>query len=299
MAKIRRGGKEGKKTFWKMINPQKKTARIIKVLKGQDGYVVTSKEKGKIIEQHFQQKFQATPVRQSIQWDIDLDNIKEPQNKLTLEDQIFLMKEITKEEVVEVLSELKVEKAPGTDQVTPEMLKNLPSNMIEWICKLFNNIYNSSVYPEAWKEGNIVLLLKRAPSCDIGNYRPICLISCLSKLMSKIVAKRLQKVVETSNILSDTQNGFRKNRRCSDSIFILNTVLEKCAHENKKVYMLFVDLSGAYDNVSRIILVRRLKQLQFPAAFINYLKSYYTDDYITTESGGARTRPRYQGRGLR
>ena len=118
--------------------------------------------------------------------------------------------------------------------------------------------------------------------------------------MSKIVVKRLQKVGETSDIiLSDSQNGFHKNRRCSDSIFILNTVLEKCTNEKKKVYMLFVDLSGAYDNVSRIFLVRRLKQLRFPTAFINYLKSYYTDDYITTESGGAQTRPRYQGRGLR
>ena len=50
---------------------------------------------------------------------------------------------------MEVLSELKVEKAPGIDQVNPGLLKNLLSNMIEWICRLFNNIYNSSVYPGA------------------------------------------------------------------------------------------------------------------------------------------------------
>jgi hypothetical protein len=66
-----------------------------------------------------------------------------------------------------------------------------------------------------------------------------------------------------------------------------------------KSYLLFVDLQEAYDRVDRLILFSKLEQMGFPSTFIDYLRDYYTNDYITTDAAGVRTRKQYQKRGLR
>ena len=63
--------------------------------------------------------------------------------------------------------------------------------------------------------------------------------------------------------------------------------------------MLFIDLQEAYDRVDRSILLAKLKQLNFPISFIDFIQHYYFNDNVTSESGGKRTKPQYQARGLR
>ena len=54
---------------------------------------------------------------------------------------------------------------------TTEMLKKMGLSLKDKMLDLFNLIWESGVVPSRWKEGNVVLLLKRAPSSDIDNYR--------------------------------------------------------------------------------------------------------------------------------
>ena len=88
------------------------------------------------------------------------------------------------------------------DQLTNEMLKNAGPVARNLIRKLFNNVLVTGKNPEEWKIGDIVLALKRPPGSEIGNYRPITLISCLSKLLTKIMADRLSSVAESSGSYS-------------------------------------------------------------------------------------------------
>jgi len=105
--------------------------------------------------------------------------------------------------------------------------------------------------------------------------------------------------VDKEDIVGPEQNGFRASRSCSDNIFILNTILE--INKSKKLlsHLLFVDLKEAYDCVDRGILLQKLRQLNIPKTFINFLESYYFLDNISTEATGIRTAPQYQKRGLR
>ena len=125
------------------------------------------------------------------------------------------------------------------------------------------------------------------------------LISCISKLLTKISAKRLGDLIAKEDIIGAEQNGFRSSRTCSDNIFILNSVLEM--NKNKKLlsHIMFIDLQEAYDRVDRDILLTKLKQLNVSSKFIDFLSSYYFLDNISTASSGKRTRKQYQKRGLR
>ena len=179
------------------------------------------------------------------------------------------------------------------------MLKNLPEAAEKKLVEIFNNVLISGCVPEDWEIGEVVLALKKNPPTCIENYLPITLISCISKLMTKIIAKRISAAVESSQILGPEQQGFRKGRRCEDNIYLINSILTKAEQKKAVTHLLFLDLKEAYDRVDRMILYKKLSQLNFPASFIDFLKDYYSHDYITSSTAGSTTRKLYLTRGLR
>ena len=70
------------------------------------------------------------------------------------------------------------------------------------------------------------------------NYRRISLLSCISKLYSNLINKRISKYLEDNDILGEEQNGFRKFRSCEDYIFTLNSIIRN----NKQTFATFIDL---------------------------------------------------------
>ena len=73
------------------------------------------------------------------------------------------------------------------------------------------------------------------------NYRGVSLLSCISKLYSAFINKRLVTYLENNDILADEQNGFRKGRSCEDHVFTLNSLIQN----NKNLYVAFIDLKSA------------------------------------------------------
>ena len=108
---------------------------------------------------------------------------------------------------------------PGHDQITGKMLVNLPTNCLEAILAIFNYSLSHCLLPKAWKNSKIILLPKKDSNPnEPGAYRPISLTSCIIKLLEKIIASRLTNFVESNNILSKFQSGFREKRSTHDNI---------------------------------------------------------------------------------
>ena len=107
------------------------------------------------------------------------------------------------------------------------------------------------------------------------------------------------EVLETNNLLGEIQNGFRKGRCGSDNVFVLNTILWKAKALRQKVHLGFVDVAKAYDSVNRDILWRILESIGISGAFLQTLKSMYTDDSVRCTVNGATTRSVFLRRGLR
>ena len=76
-----------------------------------------------------------------------------------------------------------------------------------------------------WRVGEVILVLRKNPPTNIENYHPITLISCVSKLMTWILACHISSAVESSCILGLEQQGFRRDRLCEDNVFLLNSLL--------------------------------------------------------------------------
>ena len=204
--------------------------------------MVDSKGKGEVIEDYFKVKFQTSSEPGNKIELADEENLGVPKEVLSMIDSLKIMKEISIDELKLVIDSLQSGKAEGLDEITPEMFQNLPLEAVEKLLELFNNILMTGVVPEDWKKGNVVLIHKRPPSTDIMNYRPITFISVVSKLLTKILAKRISVAVENSNVLNETQNGFRTGRRTADNLFILTSLLEQSKVNKKSVHMMFIDL---------------------------------------------------------
>ena len=90
---------------------------------------------------------------------------------------------------------------------------------------LFNIIFNSGYFPDQWSKGIIISLHKKNDPDDVNNYRGITLVSCLSKIFTGILNRRLSYFCENNEILSDVQFGFRPKRSTTDDSFVLLSLI--------------------------------------------------------------------------
>ena len=124
-----------------------------------------------------------------------------------------------------------------------------------------------------WTRGIILPIYKNNGSKrDPANYRSITILSCLGKLFTSILNKRLYKYLDENNLLSETQSGFRKEYSTIDNIFALYTLQEYCKSKNMKLYSCFVDFTKAFDNVWRIGLWQKLMKHGIKGKVLNVIK---------------------------
>lgn len=116
---------------------------------------------------------------------------------------------ITKKEIKTILKQLP-NSAPGPDSIHNRCLKNYTSALVQHLENIFNAIINLGHIPGEWKKANIILLLK--PKKDHkypSSYRPISLLSCLGKVLEKIIKRRLLKELEEKKYFANTSSRFK------------------------------------------------------------------------------------------
>jgi ribonuclease HI len=183
----------------------------------------------------------------------------------------------TKPELKRALWTLKTKKAPGPDGVSNEMLKWLGPRARNCLLDLINHSWASGEAPARFKKATIVPIAKPGkPPGLIGSYRPIALMSCVAKLMEKMVARRLNHWLETNGLLTQAQAGFRACRSTEDQIArIVQTASNGFQARPAKRYVLVLfDFSRAYDRVWRKGLLLKLHRMGASGCLIKWLRSF-------------------------
>ena len=122
---------------------------------------------------------------------------------------------------------------------------------------------------------------------DPDNYRGISLISCLYKLLTAILNKRIASFCLENKILSKAQLGFVMGYGCSDAHLILHNLIKDYCHMNdKKLYSCFVDFSKAFDCIPRDILFERLRAKGITGKVFNLITNIYMNEKCKIKIGG-------------
>ncbi|GFQ65323.1 putative RNA-directed DNA polymerase from transposon X-element [Trichonephila clavata] len=158
------------------------------------------------------------------------------------------------------------------------MLQHLSESSILSLLLLFNRIWETQVFSTQWCHAPVLLLPKPGKDpTSANNYRPIALTGCLSKLMERTVSARLMFHLESHNLLSPLQSGFRKSRSTTDNLIRLETSIREAFVKKQYNISVFFDIKKAYDmswSAKALNILKVLANTRWGADRISLLRLY-------------------------
>ena len=187
-----------------------------------------------------------------------------------------LDQDIQLQEVRIAIGTLKGGKAAGTDEVVGELLKGSESVM-KALTLIYDRIWRAERFPCEWRRALIRPIYKKGDKLDTQNYRPIALLSVVSKVFTRVLATRLSTWVEEGKKLCEEQCGFRRERSTLDNLFTLTEILKHRQKEGKKTVIAYLDITKAYDSVWREGLWRKLYEYGVRGKMLRMIKNIYEE----------------------
>ena len=250
------------KHFWKTVRHLRRGKRgTIQAVYSKDGTLLTSTEV-KVIgrwKEHFEQLLNLNLNPPSI---VEAELEDDGGSSL-----------ISLGEVTEVAKQLHSGKAPGVDEICPEMLKALGDEGLSWLTRLINIAWKSGAVPKEWQTGVVVPLFKKGDQRVCANYRGITLLSLPGKVYSKVLERTVRPIVKPQ--IEEEQCGFRPGCGTTDQLFTLTRILEGAWEYAYPVYMCFVDLEKAYDRVPQEITWEVLREYRVRGSLLRAIQSLY------------------------
>lgn len=204
----------------------------------------------------------------------------EKQPSLINQNYILLNGRITTDEIISCIKSSKTGKSAGIDMITNEMLKcGIETHTLtEPIQKLFNILLDSGSYPDQWNCSLITPIHKAGPIDDPQNYRGIAVSNCISKVYNKILTKRLDIYMDSNNLWSKFQGGFKEKLRTEDNIMILKTIITEMTEvKNGCLFACFVDFSKFFDTINRNMMFYKMLKLGITGNIYKTIKQMYAN----------------------
>ncbi|XP_046684667.1 uncharacterized protein LOC124370426 [Homalodisca vitripennis] len=168
--------------------------------------------------------------------------------------------------------------APGPDDVHYAMLRHLPSEGKGALLSLYNRVFEGQTFPLAWRKSHVIPLYKPGQDkLSPSRYRPISLTSCLSKVLERMVNRRLIWFLEKNNLLSREQCGFRQGRSTLDLMVSLETTIRDAFLERKQVVAVFFDLEKAYDTAWRRGIINTFQAWGVSGNMLAFIQGFMSD----------------------
>lgn len=184
-----------------------------------------------------------------------------------------------------IIKSSKNRKAPGFDNVTNIMLKRLPRKGFVFLSKLFTSLLRQSYFPKIWKKSKLIAIPKPGKDPTISSsYRPISLLSAISKIFEKILLEKVQQYINENHINSpespiipNHQFGFRTNHSCDQQVNRLTNYIKTNRIHQKSTGMIALDVEKAFDSIWHDGLCHKLSVLGFPKPLIKTVRSFLSD----------------------
>ncbi|KAI5741951.1 hypothetical protein M8J77_001464 [Diaphorina citri] len=165
--------------------------------------------------------------------------------------------EITKDEFDRALNALKGKKACGKDQIPAELIKHLDEEMRNLMFLFIKEVYESGNVPQDFQESDMVIIPKKTKSRKCEDFRTLSILSHTSKILTGIVKKRIERKIEQN--LHDDQFGFRHGKGTREAILSLRLLIDESMRVHKPIFIAFVDLQKAFDNINWNLMLEILK----------------------------------------
>lgn len=189
-------------------------------------------------------------------------------------------------EVLKIIKAIKTTYSVGHDEVSTIVLKQSANVIVSVLSHLINLSFSQGVFPDRLKKAIVKPLHKKNNKEDVGNYRPIALLSIFSKIFEKAMHIRITNFCNKFNIIRKNKNGFQEGKSTSLAAFNLIRHVTEEIDKNKPVIAVFFDMSKAFDFVSHQRLLQKCELLGLRGPVLSWISSYLTDrvQYVEIEN---------------
>ena len=160
--------------------------------------------------------------------------------------QSIFCEDISTDELFQTIAHLKNKKSSGPDNISTFILKQCSDILTSPLLHIFNSSLSEGEFPNQLKVAKVVPIFKNGDAMLVSNYRPISLLNVLSKILERLVYKRVLDFLNKNDILYKYQFGFRTGFSTSLALMEVTDMIYDCLDNNLLVLGLFLDLKKAF-----------------------------------------------------
>lgn len=203
----------------------------------------------------------------------------------------FVLQEVDEAEVENIIRTLRKDSSVGWDTIPTKIIQTSSMVLLPVITYVCNLSLATGVFPTAFKKALIHPIYKSGDRDSVNNYRPISVLTGMSKILERIINNKLVKYLDTYGIISQNQFGFRSGKSSEDAVTSLSDLITRKLDQGMKCLGLFLDLSKAFDTVSVPRLLLKLERIGVRGTQLNLFESYLSgrsqcvkiNDHISSE----------------
>lgn len=189
-------------------------------------------------------------------------------------DKVVLDQPISLDEIVKVITHLKSGKAPGPDGFPIEFYKKFSAKVAPILLEVYEECFNNGTLPPTMTQAIIsVLLKKNKDPLQCGSYRPVSLLGCDYKILSKLLASRLESVLP--KFIHTDQTGFVVGRHLFSNLRRLFNLLYSSDSSPVPEVLISLDAQKAFDRIEHNYLYKVLDKFGFGPIFQTWVKILY------------------------
>lgn len=175
----------------------------------------------------------------------------------------FSFNKVNETTVYKKLTDLKCNKATGLDNIPARFIKDSANFITPVVTHILNLSIGQAKVPDELKQARVFPLFKKGSRFECNNYRPVSILSSLSKVFEKILFDQIEEYIFKCNILYELQSGFRRMHSTETTILYLTDYIKKELDKGKLSGMVLLDLQKAFDTVDHNILLLKLNAMGF------------------------------------
>ena len=185
--------------------------------------------------------------------------------------QQFHFKEVSSNEVKKLKS-LNTKKSALSSCIPFSILINSIDTYLPILTDNINDSIKNGVFPDELKLAEVIPLFKKTDPFDKSNYRPVTLLSHMSKVFERIIYNQINEYSEP--FLSNLLTGFRKNHNTQHSLLKILESFKEALDKGNSVTAIFMDLFKAFDTLNHDLLIAKLEAYGFSVNSLYYIHSY-------------------------